>query len=271
MPLALEVLLKPIRNANIPVSNGLMAYSSFLEAMARVDQAMAASLHDSEVLKPFTVSPIAQSTGARRAEVALDASLTYRWRVTALTAEVARCVRSAIYPSLAIRIGQAELVVTGTDTNGRDGGATEYERIASRWRSASTPDTITLEFVTPTTFREGRLEKPFPLPSLVFGRSLAERWNLYSTEAIPDLGTSLDGHLILSNWCGETRRVLAGKWQATGFVGKFTYRFSRSASDEVRRSVCSLAEYSFYSGVGWMTSQGMGQVRPTFGRASSCG
>jgi len=47
-----------------------------------------------------------------------------------------------------------------------------------------------------------------------------------------------------------------------GFIGQFTYRWPK-VSAEIRLILAALSAYAFYAGVGWQTTHGLGQVRPT--------
>jgi len=70
----------------------------------------------------------------------------------------------------------------------------------------------------------------------------------------------IERSIFLSNWRGETRRLDMGGHFVTGFIGKFTYRPVERSRD-LQRMMGMLAEYAEFSGVGWQTTHGLGQVR----------
>jgi CRISPR-associated endoribonuclease Cas6 len=70
----------------------------------------------------------------------------------------------------------------------------------------------------------------------------------------------ISSNVALSNWKGETHRVELGRRWTVGCTGKFTYRVIDKLKP-LSQLLGMLADYAFYSGVGWQTTHGLGQVR----------
>jgi CRISPR-associated endoribonuclease Cas6 len=246
----------------LPISHGAYAYASALDILLRLDPALAQELHEDSPNKPITMSPLTGPFQREGANFQLNPDISCFWRLTGLNARVSELLFQ-ISPSLGgIRIANTVLTITQVFTSseehpeaGRDG----YADLLARWAQEEPGNSITLRFITPTTFRAGRYEQPFPLPGLVFG-SLLNKWNANSPVPLSDCKDFLSENVVLGNWKGETRRVELGARRTVGFIGKFTYHVLKPTPD-VCRLLHVLSEFAFYSGVGWQTAHGMGQTR----------
>lgn len=114
---------------------------------------------------------------------------------------------------------------------------------------------ITLNFLSPTSFKQKQNLQPFPLPELVFD-SLLRRWNYF---APPEL------YFPQINWQGLVSafdlKTHAFRFQGGAEIGcqgwvKYCFR------DQYQARIASiLAQFAFYAGVGRKTSMGMGQTQ----------
>ncbi len=115
--------------------------------------------------------------------------------------------------------------------------------------------TIELQFLSPTSFKQGQRIQPFPLPELVFG-SLLRRWNSFAPAAL---------QFPVLEWQGLTcaydlkTQVLHLKGGAEiGTTGWVRYEFP---NPEQAKVATTLAHFASLAGVGRKTGMGMGQVR----------
>lgn len=143
-------------------------------------------------------------------------------------------------------------------------------------------ETLTLEFATLTTFHRGLADSKYgkhyallPLPQFVFPW-LARRWQeLAPTELanviqreqieryIAEDGVIIDDHVL------QTHRVQFNRHPQRGFLGTCTYELRGPDEGDVlpdqltiRQQLVLLSWLAFYTGVGYKTTMGMGQVRP---------
>ena len=113
---------------------------------------------------------------------------------------------------------------------------------------------IELQFISPTSFKQGQGIQPFPLPELVFG-NLLRRWNTFAPVAF---------HFPQLKWQGLTcaydlkTQVLHLKSEVEiGTTGWIRYEFHDS---EQAKIATILAHFACFTGVGRKTGMGMGQV-----------
>jgi CRISPR-associated endoribonuclease Cas6 len=263
MLVATVLTLQPITPVRLPVSHGRFAYTAALELFLRRDAALAKALHEARPHKPFTVSPLLGAQEREGNEFCLHPEQVYTWRLTGLTKKVSEHLLSFTPNMGGVRIGDAVFSIVNVATTAEEhpeAGQDDYIALWERWGKVAPPDSVTLLFLTPTTFRVNHFEQPFPLPRWVFG-SLIALWDAFSPYPIGQgMRELIEEAVILSNWRGETRRVELGNHRTVGFIGKFTYRFAERLP-ELSRLIGMLAEFAFYAGVGWHTAHGMGQTR----------
>lgn len=258
---AVVLHLRPVAESRLPISHGAYAYAAALDLLLRLDPSLSHSLHEAARHKPFTCSLVMGIHRREGFDYLLSPDQLYIWRLTGLKEDVSQHLLR-LSPQLGgVRIGEAVFSIAEVATTSeqhREAGQESYEALLARWERERPPTTVTLQFITPTTFRVGSFEQPFPLPRWVFG-SLLSTWNAFSPYPLEDLQEALE-EVALSNWQGQTRRMVLGGARTVGFVGKFTYRVI-GPDLEVRRLLGLLADFAFYAGVGWQTTHGLGQVR----------
>jgi len=102
---------------------------------------------------------------------------------------------------------------------------------------------------------------PLPLPELVFG-SVLDRWQPFSPVALhPDVRRVAAEAVVLSRHRLRTRGMPHKEGMVQiGFTGQAI--FSALSRDQYWLNVLQLlAAFAFYSGVGYLTAAGFGQVR----------
>lgn len=116
--------------------------------------------------------------------------------------------------------------------------------------------TLTLKFLTPTSFKvnSGQEIQPFPLPESVFG-SLYRRWNEFAPEELRF--PKIQWHGLVTDYDLKTQKLGVKNLAQVGAVGWVRYRFPDPEQARIARI---LAHFALFSGVGRKTAMGMGQV-----------
>jgi CRISPR-associated endoribonuclease Cas6 len=265
---SLILTLRPLASAVIEPSHGGWAYAMALELLLRVDPRLAQQVHDTAGQKPLTVSQLQGPFTRSGPGLALDPEQAYWWRLTGLDEAVSDALLQVDAASLgALRLGNAvlqpEAATTVPDEHEWAAQTTCEDLFQWHFEGNERPDhRVSLRFFSPTTFRGGEVELPFPTPRLVF-RNYWEQWNRFAPVHLgSDLGDLFEEMVLLSRWRGETKRVDAGERRTVGFVGEFEYR-SRLRDGLWPRVVNLLADYALFCGTGWNTTMGLGQTRRT--------
>jgi hypothetical protein len=124
-------------------------------------------------------------------------------------------------------------------------------------------DSIAFRFVSPTGFKRDGKQFFLPLPELVFGDLLRKYRKFAGGPILPDTDTdTLAGRFELTRY---NIRSHASKLRndriIRGFRGEAEY-LAQNLSEPERQLASSLAALAFFTGIGYKTTQGMGETLP---------
>lgn len=265
MILAAVVLKLQAQNAGrLPASHGRLLHAAFLNSLRAQDEALSASLHNS-ASKSFALGLLKLDCPLQKMTYQVQAGTQAQWRICIMGAQ-SKAVLQLLQKGLVLRVGSIEFMVQDIYATPREhsqAGLTTTEYLETQCAELPPLEHLTLEFMTPATFRYFDQDYPWPKPELVFG-SLAERWNQISGEehfAVDKVKEIAAGYLLPERWQGSSRRVnLSPQHGVTGFTGSFTYKLSLLPQEYRSLFIC-LGEFAVFAGVGRLTGQGLGQVR----------
>lgn len=260
--------------------SGYHIHATFFDILAEGDKETSKKLHSEEGRKAFTVSPLFHEGSLVVGPSSLDQSRMTKdhprknhrglkagsevwFRVTLLDDSVfpVFSLHFLENPNPMLRLGKVELLVKEVKVTRGEGalwsGFLDYEKL---YESADPLDEITLQFATPTSFKQGDINTLFPIPRLLF-KGYLEKWNKYSgIELNNSLLDRIEDSLILSHYNLKTLPFSDGRATVPGFVGTCTYKI-KSMSKEFLKNVNLLADFSFFAGTGRKTTHGMGMTR----------
>ncbi|MGQ9503035.1 MAG: CRISPR system precrRNA processing endoribonuclease RAMP protein Cas6 [Anaerolineae bacterium] len=264
---SLVLWVRADRTAKLPANLGRASQALLLRLIQAQDPALSARLHDEEGIRPYTASNLV--LGRRQNGSLIAQPDENGWlRFTGLTEPVSACLmRLADNPPEVVDMDGCPLRVVSATTDAALhpwAAQSDYQTLVARHllRGEHLPQTrLALEFASPTTFRSSGRYVPLPLPELVFG-SLLERWQAFAPVALsPEVRRFAAEAVVVSRYQLYTRSLPAKEGGLhIGFIGQVT--FSALNRDRYWLSALNLlAAYAFYSGIGYGTTAGMGQVR----------
>ncbi len=237
---------------------GLHAW--FLNQVRSLDPDLSAYLHDGESEKPFTISVLNGEIVSSGMNIQLSANNTYRWYVTGLSHRVTSWMQTWVkklpehlyLQDVPLQIQSCKIAQE----------ATTYSQLLN---TVNCSGTVTLDFLSPTSFRRKKHHFPLPLPFNLF-QSYLRRWNDFSNLPVgqDDFLAWIDEHVIINRHQIASQKVLAGKKGAvTGFTGSIELSLAMSASKQpdYQRLFYALASFAPYCGTGHKTTFGLGQTR----------
>ena len=234
----------PIEGQHVTAS-GL--HGLLFHVLKQANPAAAAWLHDHPAPKPFTMAPYYTDAGHL-------AGLRY----TTLNDETAGILHHAWTTThqnqRQLRLGRYQ---TFTVCAIEQMPASSFPQLIYESMPAST---LTLHFLSPTSFKQGPGDLPLPLPANVYS-SLWRAWNAFAPPILHLEEAWLD-------WCAQNIFIIAHDIHTvvvpfnrhadfTGFVGQATFRAHQGS--EVQRGIWhALSQFAAYAGIGRKTAMGMG-------------
>jgi CRISPR-associated endoribonuclease Cas6 len=278
MLISAVLTLQPTAPATLPAYLGRATHAWLLDQVRSLDPALAASLHQPNQERPFTVSnlwgagrlPTFGKVGNLPASMALAPDRPCYLRLTSYEPALSALLADKLLPELppTISLAGATLRVLGATTDPAQhpwaGQTTTQELLLAHTLHGEPPAGLTMHFASPTVFRSQELLLPLPLPKLVF-EGLARRWNATAAVALPpEVVRFAEECLAISRHRLRTERVTFGEQGEhgvfPGFLGHVGYAF-RVKDRYWMGLIHLLAAFSLYAGVGQRTAMGMGQAR----------
>ena len=236
---------------------GLHAW--FLHQIRDFDPDLSAYLHDGESEKPFTISGLNGQFVAQSRTLQLQQGKPYRWRVHGLSKQTVAGL-AAWLPQApgAIQLKEVPLTIQKVTVVLP---ATTYGKLKA---ATATGNSLTLSFLSPTSFRRKGHHLPLPWPRNVF-HSYLRRWNDFSGEDIAQEAFLdwVDEYVVIQRHQLQSVKVAAGKrGSVTGFTGAIAYSLDRKAAQtpEFYDLFFTLGQFAAYCGTGHKTTFGLGQT-----------
>jgi len=259
--LGLVFELSPQFDASLYSQYTIGLHAWFLDQVRSFDPELSAYLHDGESEKPFTISSLDGSLHSSGRQVQLQAGQTYRWYVTGLSQRVVQWMGLwvKILPPI-VQLRNAPLQIQNWAIALPP---TTYAELFAT--PLPTKTTVTLSFLTPTSFRRKGHHLPLPVPMNVF-HSYLRRWNDFSGREFDQekFLTWVDEGIIIHRHQIESQKVAAGKkGSVTGFIGAIEFGLSAKAQEnsEFTNLFYALGKLAPYCGTGHKTTFGLGQTR----------
>jgi CRISPR-associated endoribonuclease Cas6 len=270
---ALIIHLTAAQTGTLRATQGHLAHAAFHQILHQVDPAVAKAIHDMHGRKPFTISPIHGFGHGRQGRLSIRAGQSGSLRITLLDPTI---FHTFIHYFLQggrqtqLRLDHMHFQTTeilSTPGSHPLAGYTSLAELHTCWEEvALTPahQTIHLDFQSPTAFslrnESFRHMHILPDPSLVFGE-LAGYWDRLTgsdtQSAVRDYATF---GVVVARHNIETHMYEYRNSKQIGFTGSVSFKLMDKDSTALARHLNRLADLAFYTGVGYKTTMGMGQV-----------
>ncbi|WP_287128898.1 CRISPR system precrRNA processing endoribonuclease RAMP protein Cas6 [Candidatus Cyanaurora vandensis] len=268
MPHSLTIHLVPEQTIPAHFTEGRHLHALFLHLVREVDPSLSAELHEERIAKAFAVSPLqvgpGLDSGTRRPRD-IPAGTPCWWRLCLLEEQLFARLGSlwlGLQP-VSWQLGPASLrlshiLSTGAAPSGGWAATISYPDLLAQ----ASPDQrdITLQFRTPTAFRQGTYDSALPVPRSLFATPY-RRWQEYATVPLAlNLLELITEHLHPTRFDLHTGVHQDTRSTFIGCLGTATYRLFGALEPHLIQQVNALADYLFFTGSGRKTTMGMGQV-----------
>lgn len=249
---ALVIQLGAASKKAVPPTLGRALHAQVMHWLSLGDSHLASAVHNSQD-SPLAISGLLGHRHSARTK----AGDHFYFRVALLHGDLIHPLLSGLeqWGTEPISLGKCPFVIRSIDSLPGTHpwvGATDYELLAKTPRISGD---ITLNFLSPTSFKQRQDTQPFPLPELVFG-NLLRRWNAFAPETLKF--PIIDWHGITAAYELKTHALKMEGGAEIGATGWVRYRFP---DPEQLKVATVLAHFAFFSGVGRKTAMGMGQIR----------
>ena len=252
---------------------GELAHAAFYAAIREADPALAQRMHDAQERSAFTLSPLSgywRSPQDKR--IHINTGQPGFLRVTLLDDELAGVFLHAMtrppQDLPVLRLGEVELGIIGA--LGAPGshpwsGYTTLPELAALDQATGE---WTVEFASPTAIRWGELPNgnrrmlAFPMPRIAIA-ALRSRWDRLTGDTWGRAFEEwVESNIVVSRvhrWRNESFRFQQQNF--SGGVGKLDYQVIHPGAHANAVHFERLLRLAFYTGIGYKTTYGLGQVR----------
>lgn len=267
MLLSCVIDLQVNQESLVPPSMGQVLHAFFLDRVRLLDQQRSEVLHRPDEIKPFTLSPLWGKVAYQDYRWRLFPGEHYTFRITSLDSGLSRWLSEKWLPTLVgkeIVLAGAIFLVAGftvTPTEHPWAGLATFEEIYNRYIECRADKKVGMYFYSPTTFRVKGNNCPLPEPRKVF-LNLLHKWNRYSPVHLGDNFTDyIEANVNPGMYKLETKIMHFDCYKQVGFTGTCWFNVRDRQEAIFLKIVHMLAAFSFYAGVGYKTTMGMGQCK----------
>ncbi len=255
--------LQATSSGRIHGSSGRAVHGFWMNQWQNILPAIGDMLHQPNVLKPFTLSPLMDLPYPQKGTTFIPEGHQSWLRISTLNEAVSQPLLETWLPRLPAQIELADIQwhvkkIALMPQEHPWARQTTYGAL----RDTASRKKWSLALVTPTTFHMGKdAYLPFPLPGALFN-SWLRRWEAFSPVPFANIDrTHIQQQLFVSSYKLKTVPVRQGQRVTIGCVGEMQLRAGK-LSPSLLATISTLAAYAFYCGGGRYTTQGMGMIRP---------
>lgn len=267
---ALVVNLAAQNAGTLPGSVGELGHAAFYAAIQAVDPALSERMHEANRRSAFSLSPLyGYWQSPQDGKIRVRAGQPGWLRVCLLEPELFAAFTTHLLTTArpTVRLGDLHFAITdalGNPASHPWAGYTSLDDL----RSLPPAERWVLEFESPTAISWGKADngrrriESFPLPRMAVA-GLRSRWDRWTSEGWGrDFEEWVERNVIIERvWEWRTERFAYRRQNYVGGVGKVSWRLLDSSDGERAAHLNRLLHLAFYTGIGYKTTHGLGQVR----------
>ncbi len=260
---AINVELTAVADGNLPVGNALYIHDLFFKLLQEVDPVISVELHQQKGLRPFTLSML-RGLKAQNNLYQVKGGKKYSFRAAFIDERLFLAFYNAVYSyftaAVHIRIRDIEFVITAVYLEKITGFKELNSEKPLQYKS------FIINFLSPTTFGSKSIHYILPDVSVVFENCI-NKWNYFCPKLmkIPsDKLQLITESCYLVKYNLKTENVNIDNYKIVGFKGSCYFEIPSNVDEKVLRYITTLLKFTRYSGIGYKTTMGMGQVKVTF-------
>ncbi|WP_368493436.1 CRISPR-associated endoribonuclease Cas6 [Marinitoga sp. 1154] len=255
------VELKALETGVIPTYPGKKIHGMFFNVLKKASEEVSKKLHQNFNNKAFTVSSF---LGKKVDEpVSIMKNKRYYIRLTFLNEKIFNLFTVTMFKNKIFKkeiyienIKFSILRVIFDEEQSKWAGVLSIDELLSK---KDYSNKIKLKFYTPTLFRVGDKHLRYPDAKKIY-TGLLNKFNKYSEYKFNESIKEEFSNIKIINKRIRKKRVFINNFYLEGFVGDVEFEISQG-NNELLKIVNILSEFSFYAGIGYKTTMGMGQVR----------
>jgi CRISPR-associated endoribonuclease Cas6 len=254
---------------------GELAHAAFYAAVQAIDPPLAQQMHDAQQRSAFSLSPLygywqSPQDGRIHVRQGQEGWLRLGLLDDRLFALFTQHLLTSSRPTL--RLGPVHFAISQVYGAPRPEGPRHpwvgYTTLADLRALHETPDRWTLQFESPTAIRWGEADNRtrrvelFPQPRMAIA-GLRTRWDRLTGETWGRAFEEwVERNVVVSRvWHWQTRPWVFQQQRYLGGVGQLEYRLLDPRQGEHVAHLHRLLHLAFYTGIGYKTTHGLGQVR----------
>lgn len=250
---------------SIPISNAKAVHGTFLSEIRKVDEAYATELHEQKEMKPFNLSLLEgenQDENDLLFDIGSKAMFTVGMTSQKLFEVMNESVKRLHENAETIEMNRVRFKVNQMGVISQE----RKEDFLSKQGLKKPQQKFTIHFQSPTCFKSNGRTVLFP-DSEFLVKSLNKRFASVF-EGLVEL-TDVDVEELMKcfypcRYQLKTAMLTTGRSLQIGFVGECTYEVAKDISKVNLAHLDRLIRLSEYTGVGYKTTMGFGQVQVTY-------
>ena len=259
--LGLQLELQPEQDAILYPQYATALHAWFLKQVQVSNPDLSAFMHDEQAEKCFTLSRLQGPLINGTQGIGVKTSDTYHVSISAFSKPVIEWMAQWVktLPDH-IPIRDTSLIIQNCSV---ELPPMTYTKL---WRGAkTTPETVTLHFISPTSFRSRGHHLPLPMPRNLL-QSYLRRWNTFAKrtfEMEPFLAWVDQFVVLLRHQLSSIKTVAGKRGSVTGFIGTVELGLTPKSQRETEygQLFACLGQYAPYCGTGHKTTFGLGVTR----------